>query len=93
VDRSGQRATITPRIGLEAEPIANVLQLRAGSYLEPSRYSYGEPRVHGTFGVDVSLFTWSFFGRYEDDTYWRVGGFVDGARRYLGWGLTAGIWR
>jgi hypothetical protein len=92
VDRSGQRVSITPRVGLEAEPVGGWLKLRAGSYLEPTRFREGAPRLHGTFGFDVKLLNWSVFGIWDEDTYWRVGGFVDGTRGYLGWGVSVGVW-
>ncbi|MBX3192643.1 MAG: hypothetical protein KF819_37005 [Labilithrix sp.] len=38
VDRSGKTGTLTLRAGAEAEVIPNRLQLRAGSYLEPTRF-------------------------------------------------------
>jgi hypothetical protein len=38
VDRSGEGASLTLRAGAEAEVIPNRLQLRAGSYLEPTRF-------------------------------------------------------
>lgn len=92
VERSGERASVTPRVGIEAEPFANALQLRAGSYLEPSRFRAGQPRLHGTIGLEVRLFRWSVFGLLDEDTSWRIGGYADAARNYLGWGLTAGLW-
>lgn len=92
VQRSGARVVVTPRVGVEAEPWANTVQLRAGSYLEPSRFAASTPRLHGTLGVEVRLFRWSVFGLLDDDTSWRIGAYADGAREYLSWGATAGIW-
>lgn len=92
IQRSGQRASVTPRLGIEAEPFANAIQLRAGSYLEPSRFASGSPRLHGTLGLEIRLFRWSVFGLLDDDTSWRVGGYGDVSRNYLGWGVTAGMW-
>jgi hypothetical protein len=92
VERSGEKASVTPRIGIEAEPFANAIQVRAGSYLEPSRFRAGQPRPHGTLGVEVRLFRWSVFGLLDEDTSFRVGGYGDLARNYFGWGVTAGIW-
>lgn len=92
VQRSGTKAVVTPRMGVEAEPWANTVQLRAGSYLEPSRFASVTPRLHGTLGVEVRLFRWSVFGLLEDDTSWRVGAYGDAARGYVSWGVTAGIW-
>jgi hypothetical protein len=92
VERSGEKASFTPRIGIEAEPFANAIQVRAGSYLEPTRFRAGQPRLHGTLGLDVRLFRWSVFGLLDEDTSWRIGGYGDVARNYLGWGVTAGMW-
>lgn len=92
VQRSGQRASVTPRVGIETEPFANAVQIRAGSYLEPSRFNRSTSRLHGTLGVEVRLFTWSVFGLVDADTAWRVGAYGDYARNYLAWGLTAGMW-
>ena len=92
VERSGKNASVTPRIGVEAEVIPGWLQLRSGSYLEPSRYDGVHARLHGTVGLDVKLFRWSVFGLLDEDTSFRIGGFGDVAQRYVAWGLTAGIW-
>jgi hypothetical protein len=92
VERSGQRTTATPRLGVEAEPVEGWLQVRAGSYLEPSRYQGRPARLHGTLGVEARVFPWSVFGLLEDDTWWRISGFLDTSARYLSWGLSAGIW-
>lgn len=94
VDRSGRRTSFTPRLGLEGEPIAHYLTLRIGSYLEPTRFDVSEgPRLHGTAGFDVRVLTWDVFGLFDEGTGFRIGAFIDGARQYLGWGLSAGIWR
>src|SRR6202030_4115654 len=37
-DQVGQVPTFTPRLGMEGEPLQNRMLLRAGSYVEPSRY-------------------------------------------------------
>lgn len=92
VDRSGQRVSITPRVGVEHEVVEGRLQLRAGSYLEPSRFREGTARIHGTAGFDMRLFNWSVFRLFDDDTCWRAGGVVDLSRAYVGWGVSVGIW-
>jgi hypothetical protein len=38
VDRAGRTATATARVGAEAEVLPNRLQLRGGTYLEPTRF-------------------------------------------------------
>ena len=74
---------------------ARWLVVRAGSYYEPTRFREpAGPRIHGTGGFDVHIpIVWSLFGLLDDDTSFRVGGAVDGAARYFGWAVSAGIWR
>lgn len=93
VDRSGQRAVVTFRGGAEAEVIPSWLVLRAGSYLEPTRYANGSPRLHGTGGFALRVLRWSMFGLLDEDTLFRVSFSVDGARDYVGWGVGAGLFR
>lgn len=93
VDRSGERVSVMPRLGLEGEVIPGWLQLRGGSYLEPSRFRGVTPRPHGTFGFDVKTFSWDVFGVLDPGTYFRVSSAVDVSRQYFGWTLGAGIWR
>jgi hypothetical protein len=92
VARSGKNLSVTPRVGAEVEPFPTVVQLRAGSYLEPSRFEGGKYRPHGTFGFDLRLFEWDVLGLVAEDTSWRIGGSIDVSRAYFAWGVTAGIW-
>lgn len=92
VEPSGRRAVVSPRVGVEVEPIANRLQLRAGSYLEPSRFDGISPRGHATAGAEVRLFKWTVFGLFSPDTSWRINAFGDVSRLYLGWGVGVGVW-
>lgn len=92
VIRSGKHVSVTPRVGAEVEPFPNVVQLRAGSYLEPSRFESGSYRPHGTVGFDLRLFEWDVLGLVAEDTAWRIGGSVDISRGYFSWGVTAGMW-
>src|ERR1019366_2240451 len=57
----GQSWTLTPRFGVESEPVVDRLVLRIGGYLEPARWSDATPRQHLTFGGDVKLFAFDFF--------------------------------
>jgi hypothetical protein len=95
VQRSGQRDTVSPHIGVETELIPHWLRLRGGSYLEPSRFDSNRKgaRLHATFGFDQKIFPWDVFGAFPDDTEWRVGGSLDASRSYLGWGVSIGVWR
>jgi hypothetical protein len=92
VERSGRRAVLVPRVGVEVEPVVDRLQARAGSYLEPSRFDSGRPRLHGTAGADLRFLDWSVFGLAGKDARWRVGGYLDVAPRYVAWGTTLGLW-
>ena len=91
VDRSGERTVGSLRGGVEAEVLPYWLVLRAGSYLEPTRFREGSARVHGTGGFDVRVLRSTIFGLFPDDTLFRLSVAVDGARDYFGWGLGAGV--
>ena len=93
VERSGEKVSFTPRVGVEAEPFPMRLQFRAGAYLEPTRFRTGAPRMHGTLGMDLRTITWDVFGLFDEPMPFKVGGSLDIAREYFGWGVTAGIWR
>ena len=92
--RSGAALSYSPRVGLETETAPNWLRLRAGSYLEPSRFPSNRDgaRVHGTLGFDEKLFPWAGFGLFHEGTQWRVGGSLDAARNYFGWSVAIGVW-
>jgi hypothetical protein len=92
IDRSGERTSVTMRGGAEAEVIENRLQLRAGSYMEPTRFRESTPRIHGTGGFEVRVVDWSLFGIYPEDTSFRISGAIDVAREYFGWSLGVGTW-
>lgn len=92
VERSGRRVSVVPRLGAEIEPWSGRLQARAGSYLEPSRFDQGKPRLHATAGVDLRVLEWNVFGVWDEGTRWRVGTFVDVAARYASISATLGIW-
>ena len=92
VDRSGDLVVLSPRLGVEAEPVPNLTRIRAGSYGEPSRFSRGAPRLHGTVGFDQRLFRWTLFGLFAPNTHWRLSAALDAAPRYLGWSGGLGIW-
>ncbi len=92
VDRSGEDVTVSPRLGIESEIVPHWLKVRGGGYGEPTRFERGSPRLHGTLGFDLKLFPWTVFGLFEDGTQWRVSSAIDGAKRYFGWGVSAGVW-
>jgi hypothetical protein len=92
VNRSGQKTVVSPRLGLEASVFPHFLKVRAGSYLEPTRFETGTARIHGTAGVDIKLAVWNVFGLWPDDYMWRLALGGDAARDYITWGLTIAGW-
>lgn len=95
VQRSGERNSVSPHLGVETELIPHWLRVRGGSYLEPSRFATNPKgaRLHATFGFDQKVLPWDVFGTFPEDTEWRVSAAVDAGRSYLGWGLSIGVWR
>jgi hypothetical protein len=91
-DPYGRSWTISPRLGLEGEPIVDRFKLRFGTYLEPSLFDGGSARQHFTFGGDLKLFSWNFFG-VLDPTTWQLSFATDLAPRYTNWGISLGVWR
>lgn len=87
----GRSVTVTPRLGLEGEPIRDRMVLRTGTYVEPSRYDNGTPRQHFTFGGDVRLFPLDFWGLLPEAN-WKIALFVDLAPRYVNGGIGIGEW-
>jgi hypothetical protein len=87
----GRYVTVTPRFGVESEPVIDWVRLRAGTYIEPSRFENGTARDHFTAGADFKLFPFNAFGLL-DNTTWRASFAVDAAPRYFNWGLGIGLW-
>ncbi len=87
----GRFVTVTPRFGVESEPVINWVRARAGTYIEPSRFSGGTARDHFTAGADFKLFPFDVWGLL-DNTIWRASFAVDAAPRYFNWGLGLGLW-
>jgi len=90
-EKYGDKVTVSPRIGIEGEPIRNWLKARAGSYVEPSRFDGVPARQHFTFGGDLRLFRWEGFGLFPGQV-WRLSAGLDLAPRYVDWGLSLGAW-
>jgi len=88
----GRSWTISPRLGLEGEPVVDRFRLRFGTYLEPSLFDGGSARQHFTFGGDLKLFQWNAFGLLAK-TEWQLSFATDLAPRYTNWGLSIGVWR
>jgi hypothetical protein len=93
--RSGQQLSLSPRLATEIEPIAHWLQLRAGFYFEPTRFSANDEggRSHGTLGFDAKVLPWDVFGTFPQGNWFRIGGSLDVARDYVSWGFALGVWR
>lgn len=89
--RSGEHVSIGTRLGIEGEPIAGYVRMRAGSYFEPSRFAGVGYRVHGTLGTEIRLFSWDLFG-LVDEFALRFGASADVAERYLNVGVGLGFW-
>jgi hypothetical protein len=84
-ERSGQKVSLGIRLGTESEVIENRLKVRAGAYVEPSRFARGYYRPHATLGSDVRMFdAWGYS--------FRATATIDGAPRYFDWGLSLGFW-
>ncbi|MEN9578071.1 MAG: hypothetical protein RJA70_1080 [Pseudomonadota bacterium] len=92
VNRSGEGVSLSPRLGLESEVWPDLIKLRAGSYLEPTRFRTSRPRPHGTAGFDLRVGTWDVFGWWPRDYVWRVSAAIDVAPRYYSWGVSFGGW-
>ncbi|MFW2390720.1 MAG: hypothetical protein ACN4G0_20465 [Polyangiales bacterium] len=92
VQRSGEKMTVSPRIGFETEAVPTRLKVRAGTYMEPSRFAQSKLRVHGTLGFDVSLFRWNVFGIWPADYRWQISAALDVARSYASFSFGIGGW-
>ncbi|MBI5533213.1 MAG: hypothetical protein HY898_10880 [Deltaproteobacteria bacterium] len=91
VERSGQNTTVTPRLGLEGEPVVGSIKTRIGTYLEPGRYTGSSSRQHFTFGFDIRVFEFKGYGILAPATY-RISGMADLAPRYENFGVSFGAW-
>jgi hypothetical protein len=87
----GTRLTASPRFGIEAEPLQNLVTSRVGSYVEPSRFEGVSARQHFTFGGDVRLLPFNTFGLTPGQV-WRISFAIDLAPRYIDWGIALGAW-
>jgi hypothetical protein len=97
IDRSGETSSLTLRGGAEAEVVPNRLVLRAGSYMEPTRFHpvggiAPTPRLHATTGFELRVVEWSLFGIFPEDNAFRISGAIDISREYFGWSLGVGSW-
>jgi hypothetical protein len=86
---SGRKVSVTPRLGLEGEIIPGRLRLRAGSYLEASRFPETSARLHGTGGGQVRVVSFRL-GGHERRVALSFAG--DIAARYKNLGVSIGFW-
>ena len=86
---SGRTVSPTPRLGVESELIRGWLRVRAGSYLEASRFQETSARLHGTAGAEVRLFAFRLFGQERRPSLSVAG---DVASRYKNVGISIGFW-
>jgi hypothetical protein len=80
---SGRSANVVLRAGAEWEALADLLRVRGGSYLEPSRTG-AAPRLHATFGAEARVPFWPW------DLQVGLGG--DVATGYQNVSLSLGFW-
>jgi len=92
VNRSGEELVFSPRLGAETELIPNWVRIRAGTYVEPTRFDTSTPRPHYTGGFDFKLARWNVFGLWPDDYLWRLGFGFDIARAYSSVSFTIAGW-
>jgi hypothetical protein len=86
---SGRGLSLSPHLGLESEVIPGWLRLRAGSYLEPSRFMETSARLHATGGLEGRLFAFHLGGHERRVSVSLAG---DIASRYKNAGLSVGFW-
>jgi hypothetical protein len=86
---SGRNTTLTPRLGLESDVIKGWLRLRAGTYLESSRFPQTTARLHGTGGAEVRVFAFHLGGHERRVS---LSFAVDVASLYKNAGLSVGFW-
>ena len=92
VQRSGEKVTLSPRLGFETEVWPKRMKIRAGSYVEPSRFAESSARVHGTLGFDINVLKWNVFGLWPDDYRWQIQVALDLARSYGAFSFGIGGW-
>lgn len=92
VNRSGEHPVVSLRLGAEMGLIPNFMRLRAGTYLEPTRFETSNARPHYTGGFDLRVGRWNVFGLWPDDYQWRLAVGADVARDYFTLGVTIAGW-
>ena len=82
--RAGQVPSFAFRLGGEAELLHDLLQARAGTYLEPARAADRSARLHATAGLELRLFHLIYT--------WKLTWAFDIAPRYSNTSIGIGIW-
>ncbi len=89
LQQSGRSTTVTPRLGLESEVIPGWLRLRAGTYLEPTRFPETDARWHATGGFEVRVVSFHLLGQ---ERRVQISAAADVAVRYQNVALSIGFW-
>jgi hypothetical protein len=88
LQRSGRHVVASVRGGLEYEWKPGKLRVRLGGYWEPGRFEGVGGRLHTTFGADLRVLQFRFFGRRRA----RLSVTGDFASRYSNLGFAIGLW-
>jgi hypothetical protein len=86
---SGRHTVVSPRLGVEIEPLAGWVRVRLGSYWEPARVGGVDGRLHGTAGLDVRLFGFTLWGGHYRP---QISLTADAASGYGNTGFSFGLW-
>ncbi len=88
----GRKVSVAARFAAESEVLPQLLRMRAGVYIEPSRFVDGTARQHFTFGGDLRIGRFSPFGLLGEHFVLGTSAFVDLSPRYQSFGLGLGAW-
>jgi hypothetical protein len=89
LQRSGRNTSVGVRGGAEYEWLPGRLRVRGGSYWEPGRFVGVSGRLHVTFGLEVRVFEFWFWGSQRRG---RLSLTSDLADHYRNGGLSIGFW-
>jgi hypothetical protein len=81
-------ATVTPRLGVEAEVVPGWFRVRGGTYYEASRFPGVASRAHGTTGVELRVLELHIWGYLR----FSLSAAGDWADRYSVFALSVGFW-
>jgi hypothetical protein len=89
LQRAGRHPGVSLRGGAEYEWVPGRFRVRGGSYWEPGRFIGVPGRLHVTFGIELRVFEFYFFGSMRRG---RISLTTDAAERYRNGGLSVGFW-